>query len=130
MVRIRPLTADDRLRVLPKDVVFVVDASASMGRRRMQVILEELEKMLFRLRVSDRFNIVGFKQRVRQFTDTLAPVTADNMEEAKRFLRPLEASGKTDIYQSLEPLVKLGTERARPLLLFLVSDGRPTVGRR
>ncbi|MBN2328394.1 MAG: VWA domain-containing protein [Candidatus Omnitrophica bacterium] len=128
MIRIRPTAADERLRVLPKDVVFVVDASASMGRRRMGVILEELEKLIYRLRPQDRFNVVGFKQRVRKFTDALAPVTEDNREAAKRFIRPLEASGKTDIYTSLEPLVQLGTERARPLTLFLVSDGRPTVG--
>ncbi|MGC9327770.1 MAG: VWA domain-containing protein, partial [Candidatus Hinthialibacter sp.] len=123
-----PRAADERLRVLPKDVVFVVDASASMGKRRMGVILEELEKLIYRLRPQDRFNVVGFKQRVRKFTDSLAPVTEENLEAAKRFIRPLEASGKTDIYTSLEPLVRLGTERARPLILFLISDGRPTVG--
>ncbi len=128
MIRIRPIAADERLRVLPKDVVFVLDASASMGKRRMDVIVAELEKLLTRLRPQDRFNVVGFKQNVRKFTETLAPVTDENLQSAKRFIRPLEASGKTDIYTSLEPLVRLGTERARPLILFLVSDGRPTVG--
>lgn len=128
MLRIRPLADDERLRILPKDVVFVLDASASMGKRRMNVILQELEKLLDRLRPQDRFNIVGFKQKVRKFTDSLVPVSKENIESGKRFLRPLEASGKTDIYTSLESLVRLGTERARPLLLFLVSDGRPTVG--
>lgn len=128
MVRIRPIAVDERLRVLPKDVVFVLDASSSMGKRRMPIIIGELEKLLTRLRAEDRFNIVGFKQRVRQFTQTLIPVSTETIQEAKRFLRPLEASGKTDIYTSLEPLVQLGTERARPLILFLVSDGRPTVG--
>ncbi len=128
MVRIRPLAKDDRLRVLPKDVVFVVDASASMGKRRMKVIIEELEGLMRQLRPDDRFNIVGFKRSVKKFTDTLAPVTSDNMQLAKRFIRPLAASGKTDIYTSLQPLIRLGTERARPLTLFFVSDGRPTVG--
>jgi Mg-chelatase subunit ChlD len=127
MIRIRPIAADERLRS-PERVVFVLDASASMGKRRMDVIVAELEKLLTRLRPQDRFNVVGFKQNVRKFTETLAPVTDENLQSAKRFIRPLEASGKTDIYTSLEPLVRLGTERARPLILFLVSDGRPTVG--
>lgn len=128
MVRIRPIAADERLRVLPKDVVLVLDASGSMGRRRIEVIKDQLKIMLDRLRPHDRFNVVGFKQSVRKFTDTLVPATEENKKEAWNFIRPLQASGRTDIYASLEPLVKLGTERARPLILLLVSDGRPTVG--
>lgn len=127
-IRIRPQRADDRLQVLPKDVVLVVDASRSMGSRRLRAIKNEVAAMLDRLRPDDRFNVVGFKQRVSMFTDSLAEVTPESIEEAQEFIQPLESSGHTDIYQSLEPLVELGVERARPLSLLLFSDGRPTVG--
>ena len=128
MIRIRPKSADERLRVLPKDLVLVLDASASMGRRRIEVLKQGIREILNRLRPEDRFNVVGFKQSVKRFTSTLTPVTQDNLESAWQFTRPLEASGRTDIYSSLQPLVQLGTERARPLIILLFSDGRPTVG--
>jgi uncharacterized protein YegL len=128
MVRIRPITADDRLQVLPKDVILVLDASGSMGRSRIETIKDQMKIMLDRLRPQDRFNVVGFKQKVRKFTDTLVPATQNYKDTAWRFIRPLQASGRTDIYSSLEPLVRLGTERARPLTILLISDGRPTVG--
>jgi hypothetical protein len=128
MIRIRPKTADERLRILPKDVVLVLDASASMGRRRIEVLKKEIQTILERLRPEDHFNVVGFKRNVRKFTDTFKPATKDNIKEAWEFIKPLEASGRTNIYHSLEPLVQLGTERARPLILLLLSDGRPNVG--
>ncbi|MEW6234564.1 MAG: VWA domain-containing protein [Candidatus Omnitrophota bacterium] len=128
MIRIRPTTADERLRVLPKDVLFVLDASRSMGNRRLDVIKDEIVKMMSRLRPGDRFNVVGFKQSVKRFTADFDAVNGESLKQAEYFVRRLEASGKTDIYSSLNPLVQLGTERARPLIVLLYSDGRPTVG--
>ncbi len=128
MVRIRPTAADERLQILPKDVILVLDASASMGRRRIEVLKRQLLDILERLRPADQFNVVGFKRRVRKFTETFVPATEENVSEAWDFIKPLKASGRTDIYRSLEPLVQLGTKRARPLILILLSDGRPNVG--
>jgi hypothetical protein len=128
-VQIRPKTTDQqRLQILPKDVVLALDVSASMGRRRIGVVKDQVTQILTRLRPEDRFNIVGFKDDVHKFTSTLAPVSEDTLKTAVKFASSLESSGKTDIYTSLQPLVQLGTERARPLILLLFSDGRPTVG--
>jgi len=128
MIRIRPTTADERLRILPKDVLFVLDASRSMGNRRLDVMKDEIVKMMVRLRPDDRFNVIGFKQSVKRFTEDFGAVNPESLKQADYFVRRLEASGKTDIYSSMNPLVQLGTERARPLIVLLFSDGRPTVG--
>ncbi len=129
LLRIRPNQATDRLRPLPKDVVFVLDASASMGRRTLQVIKETLKDSIRRLKENqDRFNVVGFKGDVKILYDELKIVTPLTIADAWDFIDPLQASGKTDIYKSLEPLMTLGTARARPFLIFLYSDGRPTIG--
>ena len=58
----------------------------------------------------------------------LEPATPLTIADAWDFIDPLNASGKTDIYKSLEPLMTLGTARARPFLILLYSDGRPTLG--
>ncbi len=128
MVRIRPKAVDERLDILHKDVIFVLDASGSMGRLRMNHVKDGIARALNRLRPEDRFNVVGFKQQVRFFTDTFITATAENKEEAVDFIDSLSAFGKTDIYSSLEPLVQLETGRARPLIVLLFSDGRPNVG--
>ncbi len=127
-IRIRPFQTDERLKVLPKDVVFVLDASRSMGNWRLNTIKDEIEELLQQLRPEDRFNIFGFKESIKRYTRTLVDATETNVEKATYFLKRLESSGRTDLYSSLQPIVQLGTERARPLIMLLFSDGRPTVG--
>jgi len=128
LLRITPRRAADRLQPLPKDVVFVLDASASMGRRTLEIIKQAIKESLRELNESDRFNLVGFKSRVEILSQNLVPATPLNISEAWTFISRLEASGMTDIYTSLEPLMTLGTERARPFSIYLFSDGRPTLG--
>jgi len=129
LLKIRPKRASDRLRPLPKDIVFVLDASASMGNRTLQEIKDTIKDSLRLLKENqDRFNVVGFKGNVEMLFDELEPATPLTIADAWDFIDPLNASGKTDIYKSLEPLMTLGTARARPFLILLYSDGRPTLG--
>lgn len=128
MVRIRPKAVDERLKILQKDVIFVLDASGSMGKLRIEHVKEGILSTLNRLRPDDRFNIVGFKEQVQFFTESFVPATTENKKAAAEFIKPLSASGKTDIYSSLEPLVQMETGRARPMIALLFSDGRPNVG--
>jgi uncharacterized protein YegL len=128
MIRIKPKAVDERLKILHKDIIFVLDASGSMGRLRINHVKNGIRQALDRLRPEDRFNIVGFKEEVRFFVDDFVAATNENKEKAADFIAPLSASGKTDIYSSLEPLVQMETGRARPLIVLMFSDGRPNVG--
>ncbi|MFH1742684.1 MAG: VWA domain-containing protein, partial [bacterium] len=128
LLKIRPKAESDRLRPLPKDVIFVLDASASMGRRTLEIIKEMIKESLREMSEADRFNVVGFKSRVEMLSEGMQKASPLAIAESWSFIDTLTASGKTDIYASLEPLMTMGTERARPFLLFLYSDGRPTLG--
>ena len=127
-LRIRPQRADHRLEPLPKDVVLVLDASQSIGSRTLEHLKEGIKQALRRLRPDDRFTIVGFRSRVMKFSEDLVPASPLTIAEAWKFIDPLEPSGRTDIYSALQDLMLLGTERARPFILVLFSDGRPNVG--
>jgi len=128
LLRIVPRQTTERLQPLPKDVVFVLDASASMGRRTLEVIKQAIKESMRELNEQDRFTLIGFKSRVAMLSQALLQATPLNISEAWTFISPLEASGMTDIYTSLEPLMTMGTERARPFSIYLFSDGRPTLG--
>lgn len=127
-LRIRPQRADSRLAPLPKDLIFVIDASQSMGARTLERLKQGVKESLRRLRDADRYTVVGFRNRVVPFSDNLIPATPLSISEAWSFIDTLQPSGRTDIYTSIEPLMRLGTERARPHILVLFSDGRPNVG--
>lgn len=125
MIRVRPFAGGGRLQPLPKDVVFALDASAGMGRLTVGTLRDGIMEAVGRLRPNDRFNVVGVDRTARVFAEGLAPVNDTTLSEARRFVRGLSASGGAGVYPHLEPLLELGTGRARPLIVLLFSDGQP-----
>lgn len=128
LVRIRPNERSAELPVMNKDIVFVLDASQSMGTRTMFHLRSAIKICLSRLRDDDWFNVVGFRRQVMKFREGLTPNTPAAIQEALRFVDGLEPSGRTDIYASLEPISKLARGGDHPFIILLLSDGRPTVG--
>lgn len=117
------------LRTFRKDVIFLLDVSGSIGRVR----LEELKMGLFRtletFHPEDRFNIVGFKSRnIPLFAQPMHP-TEENIKKADHFLFKMRHSGSTNIYSALGLYSgKNHRTAARPLILFLLSDGKVNYG--
>ncbi len=87
---------------LPRDVVFVIDNSGSMGGASIRQAKASLLVGLDRLRPGDRFNVIRFDHTY----DTLFPdtVTADesHIAQAKTFVAGLEASGGTEMLAPLK----------------------------
>ncbi|XP_028810492.1 inter-alpha-trypsin inhibitor heavy chain H5 [Denticeps clupeoides] len=124
------------LPVVPKNVVFVIDASASMLGTKIRQTKEALFTILKDLRPHDHFNFVAFSNRIRIWQPgKLVPVTPDNIRDAKKFIFSISPTGGTDIngaIQSGSTLLRTFLSSAEgdnsvSLIIFL-TDGRPTVG--
>jgi Ca-activated chloride channel family protein len=101
MAVITPPKLQDRDR-LPRDVVFVIDNSGSMGGESMRQAKASLQYGLTRLSPGDRFNIVRFDDTLTAlFPDT---VVADgtNLARAKAFVSGIEAAGGTEMIPAME----------------------------
>lgn len=121
---------------VPKNVVFVIDTSASMMGTKIRQTKEALLTILSDLRPSDHFNFISFSNKVREWKDRLVPVTPLNVRDAKKFIYTLAPTGGTNINSAIgigSSLLRdyLSTSEANPnsvsLIVFL-TDGRPTVG--
>lgn len=121
---------------VPKNVVFVIDTSASMMGTKIRQTKEALFTILNDLRPSDHFNFISFSNRVKEWKDRLVPVTPLNVRDAKKFIYTLSPTGGTNINSAIgigSSLLRdyLSTSEANPnsvsLIVFL-TDGRPTVG--
>ncbi|XP_045070863.1 inter-alpha-trypsin inhibitor heavy chain H5 isoform X2 [Coregonus clupeaformis] len=126
------------LPVVPKNVVFVIDTSASMLGTKIRQTKDALFTILRDLRPGDRFNFVSFSNRIKVWQpDRLVPVTPLNVRDAKKFIYMLQPTGGTDINGGIQTGSSLlsGHLNADPdanhnsvsLIIFL-TDGRPTVG--
>jgi Ca-activated chloride channel family protein len=95
---------------LPRDVVFVIDNSGSMGGPSMSQAKASLIYALARLAPEDRFNVIRFDDTMDiLFTDTV-PASPDNVQAAKSFVGRLEASGGTEMI----PPLRAALRDARP----------------
>ncbi|XP_048876206.1 inter-alpha-trypsin inhibitor heavy chain H5-like [Brienomyrus brachyistius] len=129
--------APKNLPVVPKNVVFVIDTSASMVGTKIRQTKEALFTILRDLRPNDHFNFVSFSNRIKVWKpDQLVPVTPDNIRDAKKFIYLASPSGGTDINRALETgstllssyLSSQDRNRNSVSLLIFLTDGRPTVG--
>lgn len=126
-LRIEP-REDAALTPLPKDVIFVVDASGSITQSKLTVTTRGLAKALDALRSEDRFNIVVFRDTTTNFHPELVPATAEYKAAARAFLSDLQAGGETDIYKAILPVIQQNPRPGIPKIVIVISDGHPTVG--
>lgn len=125
------------LPAVPKNVVFVIDTSASMLGTKIRQTKEALFTILGDLRPDDRFNFVSFSSKIKVWQPgRLVPVTPVNLKDAKSFILQLAPTGGTNINGAIQmgsSLLRdyLSGPDASPnsvsLIIFL-TDGRPTVG--
>lgn len=107
-----PAPGGDAAR-LPREAIYVIDTSGSMFGASIAQAREALELAIRRLRPEDRFNVIEFNSYARALYREAKDASAENVEDAVRWVRGLRAQG--------------GTEMAKALDLAL--DGRETPGR-
>lgn len=124
--------AEGAARVLPKDVVFVLDTSGSMAEGgKLEQASRALELCLKSLGPRDRFQLVRFSTDAEPLFDGLVPADASRREEAAQFLRGLKPRGGTAIEEALLTALAAAGKRSaagRPFVVVFLTDGLPTVG--
>ena len=123
-----PNPRSEKLRAIPKDVLFLIDCSNSIDPPKLEVFKETVVSTLDYLNPGDRFNVVSFRIKPDEMFDSYVAVTPENIQEAKKHVNRLYRSGLTDVYAALAPYV--GTEERhadRPLTVFIFTDGNSTV---
>lgn len=119
-----------RDRILPKQVVFVLDRTGSMlENHKLEQARAALNFCLDSLNPQDRFDVVTFNESADVMSTHLVTASADNVRSAHRFVRNVEASGGTNIDEALRAaLGVLKREEGRQKMVVFLTDGLPTVG--
>lgn len=109
------------------DWVFVLDRSGSMAGK-IGTLAEGVSQAIRKMRPEDRFRIVIFNQGASELTRGYLPATRENVEEAIRQVKGLEAEGSTDMYDGIALGLK-GLDNDRTTTFIVVTDGVANTGR-
>lgn len=109
---------------IPREAIFVIDTSGSMGGASIEQAREALHVALERLDPEDTFNVIAFDDRPQPLFAASEPASFSQLRRAHRFVDRLEASGGTEMMAALErALHDPGEEGYRLRQVVFITDG-------
>lgn len=113
---------------IPRDVVFLVDRSGSMGGGKMTSAIRASLGLLGTLTRRDRFALLAFDDRMDWFENGAFRVAdEEGLAVGEKWLRDVDARGGTELTTALSTALKAvasrGTDAHRMPILVLLTDG-------
>ncbi len=110
--------------ILPRETIFVIDTSGSMGGPSIESAKQALLNAVRRLRPSDHFNVIEFNSYARAlFTDSRR-ADRDAVAEALRWVESLESTGGTEMMSALKLALNGENDPGRIRQVVFVTDGQ------
>ena len=124
-------TVIDAEEAVAKNIALVIDTSGSMQGEKLEQVRRALFSILENLQPEDRFELVTFSSNARALFGQLAGASdAGRIEEARRLVGSLSASGSTNINDALMlAMTELSnTPGDSPSMVLFLTDGQATAG--
>ncbi len=129
MLMVAPRAELSKAQQVPRDMVFVLDSSGSMRGRRLTQAKAAMKYCLANLNPGDRFNMIHFATAVNNYEDKLVDVSPSALEQGKRWVEGVEATGGTAIDGAMSRALDMNpNDMSRTYTIVFFTDGRPTVG--
>jgi len=117
-----PLAAPDA-DVTPRELVFLLDTSCSMGGVPMESSKAFMREMLAHTRPTDTFRIHRFGSSVEELSSTALPATDKNLERGREYIDGLSADGGTRMMLGLKAALEPAPDPERMRIVVFLTDG-------
>ena len=123
------MTPRTSLKVVPKDVVMVIDGSGSIGNDRLGSCRKAARRILrTATNTGDRFNLVVFRNSFSYAFRTWRDCDAESFAAGDKWLGRQTAHGRTDVFSTISSVLTLPRDPKRPLVALVVTDGDANAG--
>jgi Ca-activated chloride channel family protein len=135
MLLVSPNPRSGRDKVVPKDVILVLDTSGSMTGDKVDQAKTAVRFVIKNLNGQDRFNVIPYSDTTEAFFDTPVEASPEKVAKAMDLVDRIEARGGTNIHDALQLAMKMADTRGkdgkgdRPVYVLFYTDGQPTVGK-
>jgi Ca-activated chloride channel family protein len=122
LLTITPPTPAAKMKALPRDLIFLIDTSGSMGGKPLAQAARVASAMIDTLTERDRVEVIEFSSEPRRWKVSPVYATEAYKREAVAWVKGLTAGGSTEmraaLLAALEPL-RAGAQRQ----VVLITDG-------
>ncbi|MDQ3634274.1 MAG: VWA domain-containing protein, partial [Acidobacteriota bacterium] len=109
--------------VSPKEIVFVLDTSGSMGGFPIEKAKEAMKLSLKGLYPNDTFNLITFAGDTHVLFDEPVPATQANLARAKAFLESRSGGGGTEMMKAIKAALKPSGSNEHLRIVNFMTDG-------
>lgn len=102
MATITPRANVEPGKLAPREMIFVIDNSGSMGGQSMDAAKQSLLHALGTLRPEDTFNVIRFDDTMTRLFDHATLATPDQVALARKYTEGLDAAGGTEMLPALQ----------------------------
>jgi len=114
-------------QIVPREYLFIVDVSGSMGGFPLDVSKELMGDLLGSLRPEDHFNVLLFAGGSALLADRSMPATPGNIATAMTLVDQQRGGGGTELLPALQRALALPTTDGMSRIVVVATDGYVTV---
>lgn len=115
------LSAED---ITPKEIVFVLDTSGSMGGFPIEKAKEAMKLALDNLYPDDTFNLITFAGDTHVLFENPVPATRANMDRAQAFLESRQGGGGTEMMKAIKTALAPSDSQEHLRIVCFMTDGQ------
>jgi Ca-activated chloride channel homolog len=127
MTMIEPPKRFTNNEIVPREYIYIIDVSGSMGGFPLDTAKTLLKNMVGNLRPTDTFNVMLFSGNNTVLAPHSLPANADNVELALKLINQQYGSGSTELLPALKSALSMDKTDKRSRNFVVITDGYVTV---
>ncbi|MBN1232500.1 MAG: VWA domain-containing protein [Candidatus Coatesbacteria bacterium] len=108
---------------IPRDLIFLVDASGSMSGSPIEQSKAVMRSSISKMHPKDRFQIIVFANEPVSMSKGLLENTKYNREKALEYINSIHGSGGTEMLKGVQAALSVQKHPRRRAFIFLLTDG-------
>lgn len=118
-----PPTSMAAEEAVPRDLIFVVDNSGSMGGKPMNTAKAVMREAIESMGPADRFTVLRFSESASKLSPGLLDNTAGNRRRGLAYVDDMRGMGGTHMRAGIEAALALAQSSDRVPMVLLLTDG-------